>query len=124
MIRTVASAVAVTSALLTGAAPAQAAPRSRLTLTYLAQAGYADAVKLTCDPTGGPHPEAAQACAILGSTGADPAKIKPAQVMCMMLYAPVTAQITGTWRGGRVKWSHRYGNTCEMTRATGVLFKF
>jgi hypothetical protein len=124
MIRTVASAVAVTAALLAGAVPAQAAPQSRLTLTYLAQAGYADAVKLTCDPTGGPHPEAAQACAILGRTGADPAKIKPAQVMCMMLYAPVTAQIAGTWRGGRVKWSHRYGNTCEMTRATGVLFKF
>jgi hypothetical protein len=124
MIRTVVSAVAVTAALLAGVAPAQAAPSSRLTLTYLAQAGYADAVKLTCNPTGGPHPEAAQACDILRSTGADPAKIKPAQVMCMMLYAPVTAQLTGTWRGERVKWSHQYGNTCEMTRATGVLFKF
>ena len=44
--------------------------------------------------------------------------------MCMDLYAPVTAKISGTWRGGRVRWSHVYGNTCEMTRATGVLFKF
>jgi hypothetical protein len=129
MIRTVVGVAAATAALLMGAllmgaAPAQATPQSRLTLTYLAQAGYADAVRLTCNPTGGPHPEAAQACAVLRSTGADPTRIKPAQVMCMMLYAPVTAQITGTWRGGRVKWSHRYGNTCEMTRATGVLFKF
>ncbi len=120
MIRT----IVVTCALLAGAAPAQAAPQSRLTLTYLAQGGHAGAVKLDCYPTGGRHPEAAAACAVLRSTGADPAKIKPAQVMCMMLYAPVTAQITGTWRGGRVKWSHQYGNTCEMTRATGVLFRF
>jgi hypothetical protein len=124
MIRTVVGAVAVTTALLVGAAPAQATSQSHLTLTYMAQAGYADAVKLDCNPPGGPHPEAAQACEVLRSTGADPGRIKPAQVMCMMLYAPVTAQITGTWRGGRVKWSHRYGNSCEMTRATGVLFKF
>jgi hypothetical protein len=119
------SSIAVAAALLAGVAPAPAAVQlSRLTLTYTASAGYADAIRLTCDPTGGPHPEAAQACSTLRRTGADPARIKPAQVMCMDLYAPVTARITGTWRGGRVKWSHQYGNTCEMTRATGVLFKF
>jgi hypothetical protein len=120
MISTVLTAVA----LLAGAVPGQAAPQSQLTLAYRGQTGQADVVRLTCNPTGGLHPEAGQACAILRSTGADPAKIKPAQLMCMMLYAPVTAQLTGTWRGTRVKWSHRYGNGCEMTRATGVLFKF
>jgi subtilisin inhibitor-like len=118
MIRTVVAAVA----LALNTAPTQA--QSHLTLTYQARTGHADAVKLTCNPTGGAHPEAAQACAVLRSTGADPGKIKPAHVMCMMLYAPVTAQITGTWHGGRLKWSHQYGNSCEMTRATGVLFKF
>jgi hypothetical protein len=44
--------------------------------------------------------------------------------MCMMLYAPVTARLDGTWRGCRVRWVHQYGYGCEMTRATGVLFKF
>jgi Subtilisin inhibitor-like len=123
MIRTV-TAVGIAVAVLAGATPAQAAPQSRLTLTYTAQAGYADAVKLTCNPTGGPHPEAAQACALLRHTGARPDRIRPAPVMCMMLYAPVTARLSGTWRGSRVTWSHQYGNGCEMTRATGVLFKF
>ena len=104
-----------TAALLLHPAPAQ----SHLTLTYAAQT-----VKLACNPTAGDHPEAGQACAILRSTGADPAKIKPAQVMCMMLYQPVTARIAGSWRGKRVTWAHQYGNRCEMTRATGVLFKF
>jgi hypothetical protein len=122
MIRTMIGALGAAVAL---SAPTQShLTQSHLTLTYMAEAGYADAVKLTCDPTGGPHPEAGQACAILRSTGADPAKIKPAHVMCMMLWQPVTAQLAGTWRGAKVKWSHQYGNSCEMTRATGVLFKF
>jgi hypothetical protein len=112
MIRTCIAA----AALLLHPAPAA---QSHLTLTYAAQT-----VRLACNPTAGDHPEAAQACAILRSTGADPAKIKPAQVMCMMLWQPVTARIAGTWRGTRVKWSHQYGNGCEMTRATGVLFRF
>jgi hypothetical protein len=114
MIRTLIATVA----LVLNTAPSQA-PQSHLTLSYATQT-----VRLTCNPTGGEHPEAAQACAILRSTGADPAKIRPAQVMCIMVYAPVTAQLTGVWRGARVTWSHRYGNGCEMTRATGVLFKF
>jgi len=131
MIRTIVGAVAAVAAAVVGAVPAPAtgayrasAPRARLTLTYMADAGYATAVKLTCGPAGGGHPEATQACATLRTTGANPNKIKPAQVMCMMLYAPITAQLTGTWRGARVTWSHKYGNSCEMTRATGVLFKF
>lgn len=101
-----------------------APPRSRLTLTYAPESGQPTAVQLTCYPTGGGHPEAAQACDTLKTTDANPGKIKPAQVMCMMLYAPVTARITGVWRGEPVKWVHKYGNTCEMKRATGVLFKF
>jgi hypothetical protein len=111
MIRTFIAA----AALLLNPAPAQ----SHLTLTYASQT-----VKLACDPTAGDHPEAAQACAVLRRTGVDPARIKPAQVMCMMLWQPVTARIAGTWRGAKVKWTHQYGNGCEMTRATGVLFKF
>ena len=105
-----------TAALVLSPAPA---PPSHLTLSYASQT-----VRLTCNPTGGAHPEAGQACKILRSTGADPAKIKPAQVMCMMLWRPVTARIAGTWRGAPVKWTHQYGNSCEMARATGVLFKF
>ena len=139
MIRTVVGSVAAATALLAGASAAVAAgpapapravdgrgvaPRARLTLTYMAEAGYAAAVKLTCAPDGGGHPEAAQACTTLRATGVDPGKIRPARVMCMMLYAPITAEITGVWRGAPVKWTHHYGNRCEMTRATGVLFKF
>jgi Subtilisin inhibitor-like len=42
----------------------------------------------------------------------------------MLIYAPIRADLTGTWKGRRVRWSRTYGNRCEMTRATGVLFQF
>ena len=56
--------------------------------------------------------------------GGDPSKINPTLNACVLVYAPVTAEVTGTWRGTPVAWKQRYGNTCEMRRATGALFQF
>ncbi|WP_245674194.1 MULTISPECIES: SSI family serine proteinase inhibitor [Actinoplanes] len=116
--------VAAAAALVGPASPAAAAEKSQITLTYMAKAGYATAVRLTCDPVGGAHPRAAEACAELARTGADPDKREADPTMCMMLYQPVTAQLAGSWRGRTVAWERTYGNTCEMNRATGVLFTF
>jgi hypothetical protein len=99
--------------------PAAAAGPSKLTLAYEAKW-----VQLTCGPTGGVHPKAAQACATLRGIGGDPAKLKGGDSLCMLLYQPVTASVTGTWRGKAVKWRQTFGNSCEMVRATGVLFDF
>ena len=41
-----------------------------------------------------------------------------------MIYQPVDAAITGNWRGRPVEWRHRFGNACEMRRATGAVFGF
>ncbi|GAA4599911.1 hypothetical protein BJY16_003260 [Actinoplanes octamycinicus] len=112
------------AAVLATAVPVKADTGSRLVLTYAAGAGYATAVKLTCDPAGGGHPKPAQACAQLTRAGADPARIKPADRYCFLLYKPITARLAGTWRGRSVTWTHTYGNSCEMNRATGVLFDF
>lgn len=99
-------------------------PESRLTLSYLAQAGFADAVKLDCDPAGGGHPKPEEACAELASAGGDPDRIEPGHYACFLIYQPVTAGVEGDWRGKPVEWRHTYGNTCEMRRALGVLFAF
>jgi hypothetical protein len=108
------------------ASPMPAAPvkRTALTLSYAADAGYAAAIKLGCDPATGLHPEKKQACAVLKKVSGRPDRLTPARTMCMMIYQPVRADITGTWKGRRVKWSKTYGNKCEMNRATGVLFAF
>jgi hypothetical protein len=129
MLRTM---LAVTSIAVLGAAgPAAAAatgpaakPRSGLVLSYLAEAGYAAAVTLTCDPAGGAHPKPAKACAVLKKVSGNPALLKPRKRMCTLEYAPITAEITGTWRGKKVRWSQTFGNTCDLTRTTGVLFAF
>jgi Subtilisin inhibitor-like len=126
MIRTIA-ALAASATVLFGGAAAAAAPgrfRTDLTLAYMAEAGYATAVTLRCDPPGGAHPRPAAACRTLRTVDGHPARLKPARTMCTMIYAPITAQITGRWRGKKINWSKTYGNTCEMTRATGVLFRF
>ncbi len=95
-----------------------------LTLSYLADAGFAAATKMSCEPTGGAHPEAEAVCVTLDRAGGDPEKINPTLNACVLVYAPVTAEITGTWRGTPVNWKQRYGNVCEMRRATGALFQF
>jgi hypothetical protein len=118
-------AVADTPGYTGGSArPGANAPATRLTLGYLADAGHATAVELDCDPVGGGHPHGTQACATLDAAGGDPERIPPTLNLCTMIYAPIVAEASGTWHGTTVRWRHRYGNSCEMRRATGVLFDF
>jgi len=126
MIQMLVGSVLAMVAVLAGHPDYGSAPRpgSKLTLSYLAEAGYAAAVKITCEPAGGAHPEVAEACATLARTGADPSKITPEPTMCILVYSPITAEISGTWRGTPVAWKRTYGNVCEMRRATGALFRF
>jgi len=98
-------------------------PKTDLTLGYMADAGYAAAVRLTCT-AGDVHPQAKKTCATLKKAGGDPGKITPAKTMCTMEFAPVTATATGTFLGKSVNWKAQFGNACEMRRATGVLFTF
>jgi hypothetical protein len=98
--------------------------KTELTLAYMADAGYATAVVLRCSPVGGSHPKPVQACNLLTKAAGQPGRLVARMSMCMMLYAPITAEITGNWQGKKMKWSKKYGNTCEMTRATGILFTF
>lgn len=104
--------------------PPRAAAPDWLTLSYVADAGFAGSVKLACHPARGGHPLAAKACATLDETDADPSRIEPVSALCVLLYQPVTATLSGAWHGREVQWTHRFGNTCEMRRATGVLFQF
>jgi hypothetical protein len=125
MIRIITAASAAVAVLLTGAPAAAVTPKkTELTVSYQAEAGYAAAVLLRCDPAGGAHPKKARACRALAAAGGNPALLTPAGMMCTMQYAPITAQVRGTWQGRRINWSHRFGNRCDMHRKTGVLTAF
>jgi hypothetical protein len=120
-----AAAPALAASALAVPPPAASAPKTELTLAYMADAGYATAVVLRCGAKNrGSHPKAAQACKLLKNIDGRPDRLIPGRSMCMMLYAPITAEITGRWQGKKINWRKKYGNTCEMIRATGVLFTF
>jgi len=125
MIRMMLAATA--AAVLTTASPAAAVAttKTKLTLNYTADAGYAAAVVLRCGPVGGAHPKGKEACATLKKVGGKPDRLKaPLNVMCTMEYAPITAEITGKWKGEKVDWSRKFSNRCQLTATTGVLFVF
>ena len=65
---------ATAAAVLTTASPAAAAApaKTKLTLIYMADAGYAAAVVLRCGPVGGAHPKGREACATLKKVGGKP----------------------------------------------------
>ncbi|GLY93444.1 SSI family serine proteinase inhibitor [Actinoplanes sp. NBRC 103695] len=98
--------------------------KTSLTLAYTAEAGFAAAVVVTCVPDSDVHPNAKKVCKTLVKVNGDPGAIKPAPVMCTLEYAPITAEAKGIWEGKKIAWSKKFSNTCDMRRATGVLFTF
>jgi hypothetical protein len=75
---------------------------------------------LTCDPTGGSHPRALQACAELAALtakGEDPFAPTPSDLMCNQMYGgPQTATVTGTYRGRPVEASFGRTDGCAVDR--------
>lgn len=77
----------------------------------------AKVMTLRCDPTGGSHPQAAQACAVLAKAGAKVFKPVPKSQACSMLYGgPQTATVTGSYRGRKVDATFKRTNGCEVDR--------
>jgi hypothetical protein len=94
---------------------------TELTVTFRADAKSAPVVmKLSCEPTGGDHPRAAEACnrlALIETDGADPFAKPPADEMCTFIYGgPQTAGVVGTWNGTAVDATFSRTNGCEISR--------
>ena len=72
---------------------------------------------LTCDPAGGTHPDAVEACAVLVANGAAALPPKRKDVACTQVYGgPERATITGTWQGRPVRSSFSRTDGCEIRR--------
>ncbi|AWZ06588.1 MULTISPECIES: SSI family serine proteinase inhibitor [unclassified Streptomyces] len=125
------AAFAVTSALAAAAAGPLpplpplgrllAAP-DRLTIT-ISDTGNPRAdgeYRLECDPVGGNHPRARDACVrleALAREGKDPfAPVSKRQLCTMVDGGRATARITGTWHGHRVDSEFRRTDGCEISR--------
>ncbi|MCO5993031.1 SSI family serine proteinase inhibitor [Actinoallomurus rhizosphaericola] len=107
-------------------ASGQAAAPTLLTLRSAMGSGTPRTVTLQCDPVGGTHPKAAQACADLDKAGNDltiaPDRKNPRA--CFMIYSPVTVSAEGQWRGRPVKLTGQYPNTCVLRDKTASIFDF
>jgi hypothetical protein len=99
---------------------------ARLVLHTTAGTSPQHTVTLQCDPPGGTHPRAAEACADVSRAGGDLAQMPQSKNAraCFMIYAPVTVQAQGSWHGQPVKFTKKYPNTCVMRDKTGSVFDF
>ncbi|MGJ7906898.1 SSI family serine proteinase inhibitor [Actinopolyspora sp. H202] len=80
---------------------------------------------LRCEPTGGTHPRAEEACEQLtNSEGEFGALQEERNPMCPLVYRPVTVQATGMWRNQAVDHRETFSNKCEMRAKTGKVFEF
>ena len=72
--------------------------------------------RLTCEPSGGNHPDPAAACAAI-EKAADPfGPVKP-DMACTEIYGgPAVATITGYRAGARVEARYTRTNGCEIAR--------
>ena len=110
--------------VLTTPMPAQVAATD-LTVTFKADGKASPRVMhLQCEPTGGDHPRAADACAALAkasATGRDPFAAPPKGQMCTFIYGgPQTAVVTGDWNGKAVNRGFSRTNGCEIARWNAV----
>lgn len=72
---------------------------------------------LTCDPAGGDHPHAQQACEALDAAGAAVFEPVPADRACTQVYGgPQVATVLGTYDGAAVEATFNRTNGCEIDR--------
>jgi hypothetical protein len=108
--------------------PSPATPLTNLTFTEVGTswAGPVNKqVTLQCEPTGGTHPTAEDACTKLIAVDGRFALLPRAQGYgCGAVWMPVTVTVTGTWRLQPVYFTKTYGNDCEAAVGSNFVFRF
>ncbi|GGX23773.1 hypothetical protein GCM10010297_51310 [Streptomyces malachitofuscus] len=128
--KAVRTALAAALVLLACAAPARAnsarpAQESWLMLTVShgeTPSASEDGTMLRCDPPGGEHRRAADACASLAAADGRIADVPSQDAICPMVYAPVTAHAHGMWRDRPVAYTETFPNPCTLAARTGPIF--
>jgi hypothetical protein len=105
---------------------AGASTDTELSLTIATPEGPATTVELECDPAGGTHPNAKDACEELLAVEGDFTELQAQQApaACTMEYRPMIAVAEGRWKGKRVEWEQQFSNGCTLRTSTGTVFAF
>lgn len=102
------------------AAPASAARTDAdhvLTLEF-ENSGEQRQVSLDCNPVGGTHPNAEEACDLIAEAGTIE-EIPVEEGFCTMEHNPVTVSSMGA-----EEYSETFGNPCQLGLAKGAVFEF
>ncbi|MEU4444213.1 SSI family serine proteinase inhibitor [Actinosynnema sp. NPDC050801] len=103
--------------------PAFSAPESSFVLSV--QRGESlQLSNLTCEPTGGLHPRADEACLALSGVDGQIDGMSTGPALCTLEYDPVRVKATGTWRGETRTFEAEFANSCAMRAQTGPVFDF
>ncbi|WP_197320179.1 SSI family serine proteinase inhibitor [Saccharomonospora sp. NB11] len=117
-------AACATAALCTGGPASAATPDAAFVLSLTDASGATTSVELTCGPTQGNHPQADTACRSLEQADGDFSRLPSKFQNCTMIYSPVWATATGTWRGMPVDFDTEYSNRCVADAQSGGVFAF
>ncbi|MFG2039198.1 SSI family serine proteinase inhibitor [Dactylosporangium sp. NPDC048998] len=77
---------------------------------------------LTCQPAGGSHRQAYDACTELAKAGGKFDRLQLNGGVCTLQWDPVTVTATGRWKGRKVAYRHTFGNACTLSTTTGAVF--
>lgn len=96
-------------------------PRTELMIEIVRDVGAEpERLTLTCEPTGGDHPAAAQACADLGRAAQPLVPLSP-DLLCTEIFGgPQTATVTGTFRGEPVRLDLSRTDGCRIAQWDGL----
>lgn len=93
------------------------APRTDLVIEYLRDRGAVpERLSLTCEPAGGTHPDAVQACADLAAAREPFAPLPPDRVCTEIFGGPQTATVSGTYRGEAVRLELSRSDGCRIAQ--------
>jgi hypothetical protein len=99
-------------------------PASGLVLSVRPEMGTLSTTQLSCEPAGGLHKHAKEACAQLMPVEGDFRKLEDTGAMCTMELNPTKATLRGKWRNKKVDFQQVFSNPCVMRAFTGKVFDF
>lgn len=101
--------------------PAFSMPESSFTLSVL-RGESLQVVNLTCEPVGGLHPRADEACFALSGVDGQIGGLAAGPATCTMEFDPVRVRANGTWRGENRRFDAEFPNPCVLRAETGPVF--
>ncbi|MFD9704762.1 SSI family serine proteinase inhibitor [Lentzea sp. NPDC059081] len=99
-------------------------PAAGLVLSLQSEMGTFSTTQLTCEPAGGTHRNAKEACDQLIPVEGDFRRLEATGAMCTMELNPTKATLRGKWRKKRIDFQQVYSNPCVVRAFTGKVFDF